>query len=125
MKPYQLKPRESEECRAFWQWAQYFPEIREYLIKIVNEGERSVITGKNLKDIGMRPGIPDYFFCFPNSKWHGLWIEMKRKGDEARPANKLQLEWISKLRRVGYYATFCYGLEHAQTIIMDYFNNRI
>jgi hypothetical protein len=114
---------EYDECLAFFKWAQFNPLLREYLIKIPNEGKRNAFTGYCLKVIGLRAGVPDYFFPVPNEKYHGLWIEMKAvKGSTTRDNQK---EWIEKLKKIGHYATYAYGWQDAAKIATDYLTNKI
>jgi hypothetical protein len=121
-----IVPNEYKECKWFYEWAcAYNPLLREYLIKNVNEGQRSSMMGKLLKLIGMRPGIPDYQLPLPNANWRGLWIEMKKTDQERRKKDDKQNEWIYKLKKIRQYATYAYGWEHASKIVVDYLNDRI
>lgn len=118
---------EHQECKAFWQYAQNIPMLREYLIKIPNEGKRESWYGRSLKNIGLRPGLPDYYYPVHNDTWHGLWLEMKRKDvkKSALKQNHLQNEWIEKLIKIGHYACYVYGWEDAVNVYNDYIGNRI
>lgn len=116
---------EYQECKAYFEWAQYYPVLREYLFKIVNEGKRSKINGNMLKLIGLRAGLPDYQLPIPNKNWNGLWIEMKKRSHAGKTKKDNQNEWISKLIKVKQYATYAYGWEDAAKITMDYLNNKI
>ena len=120
-----VTPAEYEECKAFWEYAQYKPLMRDYLIKLTNEGKRSAFYGKSLLNIGMRPGIPDYFYPLPNVRWHGLWIEMKRRDGSKTKKNPKQDEWIAKLIAVGQYACYAYGAEDAISIWNKYVTNQL
>lgn len=108
-----------------WEYAQYHPMLKEFLIKNVNEGKRSKITGYRLKLIGMRAGLPDYHYPVPNKKYHGLWLEIKRKNQKNSKKNKLQEAWIAKLLKIGHYATYAYGCDDAIKIYTDYVNNKL
>lgn len=118
-------PTEYQECKAFWQFSQSIPMLREYLIKIVNEGAREAWYGRSLINIGLRPGLPDYFYPIPNSLWRGLWIEMKRKNGLNRKKTYNQENWIEKLMKVGYYATYAFGAEDAIDIYKKYTKDEI
>lgn len=117
-------PTEYEECKAFFEWAQLLPIVSKYLIKHVNEGKRSKITGLYLQRIGMRKGLPDYQLPISNGKWFGLWIEMKRRTNN-KSHSKEQCEWIDNLIKVNQFATFAYGWEDAVRITTDYLNKKI
>jgi hypothetical protein len=116
---------EYSECKKFWQYAKYHPILKQYLIKICNEGKRSPIAGKKLLDIGMRSGLPDYFLPIPNKNWYGLWLEMKRVDGRNKKKDEKQEEWIAKLIKVCYYATYTYGFDDAVRIVKDYLDDRI
>ncbi len=113
------------ECEMYFEWAQKMPILRDYLIKIVNEGKRSGREGNRLKEIGMRPGIPDYFLPFANQKYYGLWIEMKTLDEKEREKNKNQDMWIKKLLQINHYATYAYGCHDAIKITLDYMENNL
>lgn len=109
---------EYDECRAYWQWAQTRPILREYLYKCVNEGKRDPRAGRNLKLIGLTAGLPDYHLPYPSGSHPGLWIEMKRK--MRYTISEQQAEWIVKLRRVGHKAEIAYGCDDAIKITQSY-----
>lgn len=119
------KTSEYKECLAFYKWAQYTPVLREYLIKIVNEGARSPQSGYFLKLIGMRPGIPDYFLPLANETWNGLWLEMKLPNAMDEKKRNNQNEWIEKLKKIGHYASYAYGWQEAVEITTQYLANKI
>ena len=114
---------EYKECAAYYEWAQYKPILKEYLIKHVNEGKRSKLLGHLLKLIGLRPGLPDYQLPIANLKYIGLWIEMKTIDEKNKKQKPLQIEWLEKLRKAGHYATFSFGWEDARDITVKYLNN--
>lgn len=118
-------PSEMDECRAYWEWAQHIPVLKDYLYKVVNEGRRSPIHGRQLKFIGLRRGVPDYHYPVPNDNYYGLWIEMKTRNKKDSYLSEYQKEWLEKLRKIGHYATFAYGWEHAAKVTMEYIKNQI
>ncbi|HEX4373881.1 MAG TPA: hypothetical protein VHZ50_11315 [Puia sp.] len=118
-------PSEMMECRAYWEWAQNIPVLRDYLYKIVNEGKRSPILGRQLKNIGLRRGIPDYHFPVANDKWNGFWLEMKTRNKRTSSLPDHQEEWVEKLIRIDHYATFAYGWEDAADKTMAYIKNKV
>ncbi len=116
---------EYHECLAFFKWAQFNPVLRDYLIKIVNEGQRSKTNGYYLKLIGFRAGLPDYFLPVANSSHQGLWLEMKTVDERNKKKRDNQNNWIDSLNKIGHYATYVYGWQDAAKITTDYLNNRI
>lgn len=117
-------PTEYAECRAFYEWTQWHSLLKENVIKIVNEGRRSIIQGRLLKKIGLSKGVPDYIIPIANKNWHSLWLEMKTKDEINKPQRKEQVEWIERLLKQGHYATFVFGSFEAIQITTDYLNNR-
>jgi hypothetical protein len=85
---------------------------------VPNGGKRDPVTGKRLKDEGVKPGVPDICLAEPRGGYHGLYIEMKRtvKG-KVSPEQKI---WISELRIRGYRVEVCRGAETAIAVIEEY-----
>lgn len=74
MKRQQL---EDKECEALIKWADLYPAIGPFLFHIPNGGSRHILEAAKLKRMGVRRGVPDYFFRRPSGEFKGLWIEMK------------------------------------------------
>lgn len=123
-KNIQQIPNELDECRAYWQWAQKIPVLRDYLYKILNEGKRSPIFGRHSQMIGWRKGLPDYHYPVSNGKFHGFWLEMKRRDNKGKIHEDQRL-WIEKLLKIDQYATVAYGWEDAVEKTLRYINNQI
>ena len=80
------------------------------IVHIPNEGKRSVVTGAQLKAMGMQRGFPDLFVPLARMGYHGLFIEMKYgKGKLSDP----QREWLSRLNNEGYAVCVCYSADEA------------
>jgi len=114
-------PEEHYEQAALMKWASLrkatVPEL-ELLYACPNGGLRGVITGRRLKEEGVKPGIPD--LCLPVARgvWHGLYIELKRRKGGSVSDN--QKWWIERLREQGYRATVCFGFDDARQTIEQY-----
>jgi len=93
-----------------------YPQLR-YIFHIPNGGWRHPATGMKLSQAGVRPGVPDIFAPLPTDKYHGLWIELKVKGN--KPTDN-QLRWICDLSNFGYQVKVCYGWQEAIKTIIDY-----
>lgn len=119
------KPTEHQECVAFYDWAIHNHLVRDYIIHIPNEGRRTFNSGRKLKLIGLRAGVPDYFIAIPNGKHHGLFLEMKRQGLEKQAKRENQLAWIERLIENGYYACMAYGADQAIAVVNDYLAGKI
>ncbi len=116
-------PTEYAECKALWQWAQHVAVVKQMLIKVVNEGKRSPMTGSRLKAIGMRAGVPDYILPIKSGKYGALWLEIKRRDNGS--VSDAQVDWLKKLQASGHCACVCYGWEHAAQVITDYLAERL
>jgi len=101
-----------EQC-AFIEWVDLqknnTPEL-ELIFAIPNGGLRNPRVAGRLKLEGVRPGVPDLMFAYPNGKYHGLYIEMK--WGYAKPS-KSQKEWHKRLRDAGYKVVIPYSCQEA------------
>ena len=118
-----LVPTERQEHLAFMDWVRRQPKIRDVLVHIPNEGKRSPVAGHILRRMGLKSGVSDFLLAMPSSRYHALWIELKRKeGGREMPA---QVEWIDKMRSLGYAAFFCYGCDSAIETVKLYLDNKL
>ena len=90
----------------------------ELLVAIPNGGKRHIKTALAMKQEGVSKGFPDLFLPVPNSKSHGLFIEMKRQKGGA--VSKEQKEWLEYLNTVGYQACVCKGFLEAKEVVECY-----
>lgn len=111
-------PTEHEEQSAFFWWIAYQPAIRDLTFAIPNGGDRNVLVGKKLKAEGVRRGVPDIFIAHPVGKYHGLFIEMKRR--KGGTLSKEQRAWIERLTGQGYRVEVCNGYEEAVGAVQRY-----
>lgn len=114
---------EYQECLAYYQWTQLHPKLKGLVIHIPNEGLRSWRMGKKLKAIGLCKGVPDYFIPIANRKFHGLFIEMKKRYEGK--VTESQEEWASKLKVVEYFIGLAYGATEAIMMTQYYLNDMI
>lgn len=119
----QLIASEYQECRAFWQMAQFNSTLREYLIHIPNQGQRSIPYYNALKSIGFRAGAPDYVLPLPSMGHASLWLEMKKKGVKRHSLE--QDAWLAKLNTAGNLALYVYGAEDAYQTCLDYLEGKL
>lgn len=111
-------PLESEEQTALFQWAAYVPDLK-WMFAIPNGGTRNPREARNLKRQGVKAGVSDIFLPLPRGKYHGLFIEMKVKGN--KPTEK-QLDFLKYAQEWGYMVKVAYGFREAQKTILDYLN---
>ena len=102
---------EDQEQYTFVQWMEY-KQIT--FIHVPNGGNRNLITGKKLKEQGVKAGFPDLIiFDIPPKRpgFRGVAIEMKKiSGSKTSDEQK---EWIKKLIHHGWYAAICKGADEA------------
>ena len=107
-----------------WLRLQY-AHVHKCLIKIMNEGKRSVAGHIQAKKQGLHKGASDLFIAYPSKNYHGLFIEIKKDGYV--PSGKVQLkhyqnqiDFIKHMRSQGYAAEMCVGLDEIIAVINDY-----
>ena len=97
-----LKPTESQIQCAFVEYVDTkHPALGGFLLKITNEGNRSIAQGAKMKREGLRRGASDLFFAVPTKRHHGFWIEVKAPGK--KPTNE-QNSFLLRMQEIGYAA---------------------
>ena len=118
----QDNPTEAQEQEWLFQWAEAmrvlrWPEI-DLMYHCPNGGSRGRVEAARLKAQGVKPGVPDIFLPVARGRWHGLYIELKRRaGGRVSPD---QDRMIRELTRQGYRAEVCKGWQAAADVIEDY-----
>jgi len=86
----------------------------------------AMIRGAQLTATGVRKGVADTFLPWPNSGYHGLYIEMKvrskkpkRTGTKGGMSDE-QIEFRDWALSNGYGFATCYGWEEARDVIRSY-----
>lgn len=113
-------PSEHEEQSALMDWAELGSRIDPRLLllfAIPNGGHRHIGVARQLRDEGVKPGVPDLFLPVPSKGFHGLFIEMKSL--KGRPTPE-QSDWLVKLAEQGYKVAWCRGCEAAIAVIEEY-----
>lgn len=101
-------------------WAKTQPILSEYLIHIPNGGYRHLKEAIKLKKMGVNAGVSDLFLAYPNSHYHGLWIELK--SEQGRLSSE-QKAWLILMEQVGYATTISYSIEDTFDVLQSYFEN--
>lgn len=105
---------EKQEQEALFDWAQYRTDLQ-LMFHVTNEGRRSVQYTQSLLRQGMKPGVPDIMLPVARGRYHGLFIELKRRiGGRVSPE---QRAWQKALIEEGYCAVICKGFEDAKETI--------
>jgi len=116
-------PTESQEQKALIQWcnAQSMGSKlngARYIFAIPNGGKRNIITAVNMKAEGVKAGVPDLFLPVPMGRFHGLFIEMKRK--KGGTVSNEQEDCGFLLGSLGYMVMVCRGADEAEKTITEY-----
>ena len=93
-----------------------WPEL-EYLYHVPNGGSRNRIEAANLKEEGVKAGVPDLELPAARGNYTGLHIELKH-GNNKVTAD--QDRFLKALRRMGRCAVVCYEAEPAIQVISEY-----
>lgn len=119
-------PTEDEEQMAVVEWARLqmgrWPEL-EWLYHIPNGGKRGKIEAARFKAMGVKAGVPDLCLPVPMGRYHGLYIEMKRR--EGGKLSSDQRRWIEGLRANGYCVWRCDGAQQAIAVLEAYLCRRM
>jgi|SRR5665648_14312 len=115
-----MRHLESAEQITFFEWARMlqnqYPELS-LLHAIPNAGKRNVIQGARMKKEGMLAGVSDIFLPVARCGYHGLYIEMKVKGNTTSASQKW---FIGGVTEQGYLATVCFGWVEAKEVLEGY-----
>jgi len=119
-------PTEQASQAAVIAWANLasrtWPELR-WLFAIPNgafygsDRRAAAIHAEKLRKSGLKPGVVDLFLPAARRGFHGLWIEMKRKGEQTTDD---QDKFIAFVTNQGYHAQVCYSAEEAIALLRDY-----
>lgn len=121
-----LEPLEHDFQVALFEWWSYFANIVKidhrlmYAVPNAGAGASKGQAGK-MKAEGVKPGIPDVNLDVARNGFHGLRLELKRRG---RKPEKHQLEVIDLLRKEGYDAQVVYSVDEAMRVVMGYLGYR-
>lgn len=127
-KSFKKKSEESEQTLFINHLRKNYPHI---LWRASPEGIRlSIGQAVKMKKQGiLKHSLPDIEIFFPTPTHHGLFIEMKKSDFKLRKENgelyksphvHEQLDTLTKLNTLGYYASFAAGFEHAKNILEAY-----
>jgi len=118
-----MEPTEHKEQTLFYKWclanSETYPDLNA-IFAIPNGGNRDAITGRHLKDEGVRAGVPDMFLPVARGNWHGLFIEMKKRSGGR--VSKEQLTWASVLNGLGYLTIIAKGFQEAREHVIKYYS---
>lgn len=110
---------EADEQRQLIQYARSKP-WGQFLFHIPNESIGGMGWVIRNRQMGMRKGVPDLMLPIPMHGYHGLFIEMKKKGGRTSQEQK---QWLKALDTFGYKTAVCVGWEAARDVLEEYIND--
>lgn len=111
---------EDADCKELWLWAHTIPELKHCLFHIPNGGKRDSREARRLKEMGVRPGVHDYFLPLARGGFRGLWMEYKAAPPNDAAVTTGQLAWETSMRVNGYAAYICRGVKEAKKLFLWY-----
>ena len=123
----ELRSEHQEQVSLVGKIRATLPDVLFYAVP--NGGKRHIKTAFDLGKEGVNSGVPDLCFCEPRGKYHGLYIEMKRRPKTLKSGKKSyagisvsdnQKNFIQRLKDRGYKAEVCYGEDEAWKLLNDY-----
>lgn len=120
---YEVAPLEAQEQALWFKWTEFVHLapgnhlLRDHCWAVPNGGSRHPTEAARMKAQGITPGIADITIAIPAGKHHGLFIEMKRRGERA---SSDQLEHIELRRTMGYQALVAQGFDEARIEAIQY-----
>lgn len=122
MNMYYAKKSEATEQINVINWCKWnearYPALK-LIFHIPNGGSRNKLEAANLKQQGVKAGVPDLMLPIPSGKYHGMFIEMKFGKNKV---TNFQSEWIRELSLQNYKCEVCYSASEAINIIQEYLN---
>lgn len=104
-----MRNEESRIQQACVRWFRYqYPQYARLLFAVPNGGARSAATAAILKGEGVVSGVADILLLVPNSKHHGLCIEMKTRIGRQSDNQKT---WQAEVERQGYKYIVCRNVD--------------
>jgi len=130
MTPEQLARSGTEhgEQMALFAWAatcEYKEQLR-WMHAIPNAGARgNKIAAAHLKAEGVKAGVADIFLPVPQMeysrfRYHGLYIEMKRKNGKPSDVTEEQSAFKIHCDQNNYAWAVCFGWQNAKYVIISY-----
>lgn len=110
-------PSENSIHKTVIQFVNAHPILRKCVIHIPNEGKRTVMYGKHLKDMGMRPGVADLFIAMPRRGYNGAWIELKSKYGIL---SEHQANFLNDMSAQNFFTKVCSSVDSALEVIQWY-----
>ena len=105
-----------EQTKLVGRIRSFYPQV--LVFSVPNGGKRGKREAVRLKDEGVLAGIPDLVVAEPRGRFHGLYIEMKRR--KGGRVTEEQRDKIRKLRRRGYKVLVGHGVDDVWPAVEAY-----
>lgn len=116
---------EAQEQKIIFRWIRsnqiQFP-VLQLAYSTLNGVRLAPKLRKEMKEQGMRPGVPDIVLPAANKHYHGLYIELKREKGGVISAE--QKHFMAMLKAESYLCVVCRGHKEAIKTIMDFISDR-
>lgn len=110
-----------EQAQVIAEFRAQYPQDGFLLIHIPNGGSRkNRFEGWRLKQQGVRAGVSDLLLPQARGGFFGLWIEFKAAPPFDAEVSQAQEEWLAEMRRQGYQAQLCKGVDAALAVLRAY-----
>jgi hypothetical protein len=123
-----LFPESQVQCDLLKWMSLYCPSARKCVIRIMNEGKRTASGHVLAVSMGMHVGAADLMLCWPNSRYAGLFLEVKPPGYKVTPSKEMhhqrQVKFAELMRSMGYCAEFGVGLSECIRVVTEYLTIR-
>lgn len=84
---------------------------------IPNEAANNPITGRRLKERGLRKGASDLFICRAAHGFHGMWLEIKSKEGMLSQEQK---KFFQDVENEKYFTSACWSIDEGISILKWY-----
>jgi len=109
---------ERQLTEAWWQWLRYkFPDVSKGTFHVPNEGKRSAVSCRILKNSGMVKGVADFIMLWPASSYNGAVFEFKSITGRLSPEQKL---FLAHVKSCNYYTQVFRDIDTAINITSQY-----
>ncbi len=106
----------TEQAKLVGRTRTFYPDVEVFAVP--NGGLRNKKEAVRLKAEGVTAGIPDLVFAEPRGRYHGLYVEMKRR--KGGRVSEEQHKKHRKLRQRGYKVLIGHGVDDVWTEVEHY-----
>lgn len=126
-----MRTAEHNTQSACVRWFRYtHPRLANLLFAVPNGARRTRWEAAMAKAEGLTPGVADLILMIPNTKYHGLCIEMKKEEQELSVGGKVkttrgyqspeQKDWQAAVEAQGYRYVVCHNIVEFVNVVEGY-----